>query len=375
MMKKLLLGTTAIVGASFVASAAMAKPEVRVGGFTEFQVGLTSQDIEGFGPSPGSVTTARPERGYGFLQDTEVIIRASDKLDNGLEWAVKIELEADSDENASGHGDEVTITFSGSWGRLWFGSDDGPVDTMKTGGKRAIADAGTGGIAGDFRRWVNWTTVTTRFWSNAADVRDTSDATKITYITPRIAGFQAGASFSPSRDEEGRFRDVDNNGSDQSAWELGVNYDQKFGDFRVNAAGVLYLTDNENVQREDYRAWHVGAMVGYAGFTVGAGYGTNGEGGLSTAATNGKVDGWDVAVGYNMGAWDFGVGYFESRAEVVNSTGENKMRVVSAGVSYDLGAGLTLYTEGVWVETKSGSASKTQENDSVALISGINVEF
>jgi len=374
-MKKLLLGTTAIVGASFMASAAMAAPEVRVGGFYNFQVGITSQDIEGFGPSPGGVTTANPERGYGFLQDSEVIIRASDKLDNGLTWSAKIELEANSDENSNNSGDEVVLTLSGGFGQIFIGSEDGPVDTMKTGGKRAISDAGTGGIAGDFRAWLNWTTVTTRFWSNAADVRDTSDAVKIAYITPRLAGFQGGVSFSPDRDSEGRFRDVDNNNSDSSAWELGLNYDQKFGDFRVRAAGVAYLAENDNTQREDYRAWHLGAVVGFAGFNVGAGYGTNGEGGLSKAATNGKVDGWDVAVGYNMGAWDFGLGYYESRAEVVNATGENKLRALSAGVTYDMGNGLSVYTEGVWMETTSGSASKTNENDSIALISGIGVQF
>ena len=62
-MKKLLLGTTAIVGASFMATAAMAKPEVRLGGFMNFQVGMTTQDHEGFGPSPGGVSATNPEQG------------------------------------------------------------------------------------------------------------------------------------------------------------------------------------------------------------------------------------------------------------------------------------------------------------------------
>ena len=374
-MKKVLLTTTALMSASFLASTAMAKPEVRIGGFVNFQVGMTSQDIEGFGPSPGGVTTARPERGYGFLTDTEVIVRASDKLDNGLEWAAKIELEANTDENTSNSGDEVTITLRGSWGQVFFGSEDGPADTMKTGGKRAVSDAGSGGISGDFRAWTNWTTVSTRFWSNAADIRDSSDAAKIAYITPRVAGFQAGVSFSPDRDEEGRFRDVDNNGSEQSFWELGLNYDQKFGDFRVTLAGVASLADNENNQREDTRSWHIGAMVGYAGFKLGAAYGETGERGRAKTATNTNVDGWDVGLGYNMGAWDFGIGYYESTVGVENSSGENKLRAYGGGVTYDMGNGLAVYTELMFLETSSGSTSKTQENDAVTLISGIGVQF
>jgi outer membrane protein OmpU len=384
-MKKALLATTALVGASFMASAAMAKPEVRLGGFFNLQVGVATQDREGFGPSPGGVSPTNPERGYGVITDNEIIIRVSDKLDNGLSWSLKIELEANTDDAVdngvtdASTADEAVLTFSGTWGQLFMGSEDGPVDTMKTGGKRATNDAGTGGVGGDFRRWVNWTTATTRFWSNAMDVRDSSDATKIAYITPRFAGFQAGVSFSPDREEEGRFRSSDNraDGSEQNFWELGANYDQKFDQFRVNVAGVLSLADNENNLREDTRAWGVGAMVGFGGLNVGAGYGSNGtKNRLSKAARNGDVTGWDVAVGYNMGAWDFGIGYFRSEAGNVNGSGEHVLQVATVGVTYDLGTGITTYIEGVWFDVDSAANNTTSfDNEGLALITGIGVEF
>jgi len=380
-MKKLLLGTTAIVGASFMATAAMAKPEVRLGGFMNFQVGMATQDREGFGPSPGGVSATRPERGYGFLTDAEVIIRVSDKLDNGLNWSLKIEMEANPDDGSTSPtdastADELVLTLSGSWGQVFFGSEDGPADTMKTGGKRATGDAGTGGVAGDFRRWVNWTTASTRFWSNAADVRDTSDASKIAYITPRFAGFQAGVSFSPDRDEEGRFRSPDNDGTEQSFWEGGINYDQKFDQFRVNVAAVGNLADNENNQREDTRTWHVGAMVGFGGLNIGAGYGQDKSSRLSKAATNGETTGWDVAIGYSMGAWDFGIGYFRTEAGRINSTGEHVLQVATVGVTYDLGNGLSTYLEGVWFDVDSAANNTSSfDNEGLALITGIGVEF
>jgi len=383
-MKKLLLGTTAIVGASFMASAAMAKPEVRLGGFMNFQVGMSTQDREGFGPSPGTSVT-RPERGYGFVTDAEVIVRVSDKLDNGLNWSLKIELEANPDDASAGGNngatdantaDELVLTLSGSWGQVFFGSEDGPADTMKTGGKRATNDAGTGGVGGDFRRWVNWTTASTRFWSNAADPRDSGDSSKIAYITPRFAGFQAGVSFSPDRDEEGRYRDPDNNGSEQSFWEGGINYDQKFDQFRVNVAAVGNLADNENVQRKDTRTWHVGAMVGFGGLSVGAGYGQDKSSRLSKAATNGETTGWDVAIGYSMGAWDFGIGYFRSEAGRINSTGEHVLQVATVGVTYELGNGLSTYLEGVWFDVDSAANNTSSfDNEGLALITGIGVEF
>jgi predicted porin len=381
MMKKLLLGTTAIVGASFMASAAMAKPEVRLGGFMNFQAGFTTQDHEGFGPSPGGVSPTNPERGYGFITDNEIIVRVSDKLDNGLAWSLKVELEANTDDGSSdptdsSTADEVTLTLSGSWGQLFFGSDDGPTDTMKTGASRALRDVGSGGTGGDWRRWVNWTTATTRVWSNSEDVRDTSDATKIAYITPRFAGLQAGVSFSPSRDEEGRFRDQDNDNSEQSFWEGGINYDQKFDQFRINLAAVGSLADNENDLREDTRSWHVGALVSFGGFKVGAGYGSDGSRGLPKTASNGDTIGWDVGVGYNLGAWDFGIGYFRTEAGNINASGDHVLQVATIGATYDLGNGLTTYIEGVWFDVDSALNNTTSfDNDGLALITGIGVEF
>ena len=54
--KTALLGTTAIVGASLLAAGpAAAKPEINLGGSMDFQVGWTSQDREGWTPTPGGV--------------------------------------------------------------------------------------------------------------------------------------------------------------------------------------------------------------------------------------------------------------------------------------------------------------------------------
>lgn len=391
-MKKLLLGTTAIVGASFMATAAMAKPEVRIGGFVNFQLGVITQDRQGYGPSPGGVAATNPDRGYDVVMDNEIIIRVSDKLDSGLAWAVKIELEANTDDGASGSisgspaeftsdsdaatADEVTITLSGSWGQLMFGSDDGPADTMRSGSKRATGDAGSGGTGGDFRRWLNWSTPSSRFWSNASDMRDTSDAVKIAYITPRFFGFQAGISFSPDRDSEGRYRDPDNNGTEENFWEFGVNYDQKFDQLRVNVSATAGYANNENELRENTKSWYLGTNIGFGGFQVGGGYGSEDKRNLSKAASNGKTVGYDVGVGYNMGDWDFALGYFRSTAGVINSSGKHKLSVVTLGVTYDLGSGLSIYTEGVWMKADSATNNTTSfDNDGLALISGIGVEF
>jgi predicted porin len=364
-----------------MATAAMAKPEVRIGGFLNFQVGVISQDRQGYGPSPGGVVGTNPDRGYDSVSDSEVIVRVSDKLDSGMAWALKIELEANTDDGSSvpsdsSTADEVTVTLSGTWGQLMFGADDGPADTMRSGSKRATGDAGSGGTGGDFRRWLNWSTPTNRFWSNASDMRDTSDAAKIAYITPRFFGFQAGVSFSPDRDSEGRYRDPDNNGTEQNFWEFGINYDQKFDQVRVNVSATAGYADNENEARENTKAWYLGTNIGFAGFQVGGGYGSEDKRNLSKAASNGKTVGWDIGVGYEMGDWNFALGYFRSTAGVINGSGEHKLSVVTLGATYELGAGLSVYTEGVYMKADSATNNATSfDNEGIALISGIEVEF
>lgn len=400
-MKKILLGTTALVGASFMATAAFAAPEIKVGGFLDFQVGVTSQDIDNFGPSPGGFASTTNERGYGFLNDAEVIIRASDKLDNGLAWAVKIELEAGADDS-NDNADEVTLTLSGSWGRFVFGNDDGPVDTMKIGGKTAVGDAGTGGIGGNFRRWVGWNTVNPSLHDNDMDVADSSDAIKIMYHTPRVAGFQGGVSFTPGSQDTSQDRftdgatfsiDTDLVNSAQENWiELGLGYDQTFDQVRVRVSGVYSHADAQNTSTatgyEDVRAYGLGAAVTFGGFTVSAGYAHDGDSQQAKGKSNSDVSSWGVGLGYNMGAWDFGLSYYKAKAgansrsyAATGLSGDDNLQVVSAGVTYELGAGLTVYTELTWFDTEASSSAAittTQSvgnNSGVTLISGIQVEF
>ncbi len=212
--------------------------------------------------------------------------------------------------------------------------------------------------------------------SNANDPRDSSDSTKIAYITPRFAGFQAGVAFSPDRNDDGRYRDPDGNGSEENFWEFGANYDQKFGEVRLNLSAVASLADNENTLRNDTRSWGVGALVGFAGFSIGAGYSHNNDRGFARTVTNGDTKGWDVGVGYSMGAWDFGIGYLRSEAGNVNSTGEHVLQVASAGVTYDMGSGLSVYLEGIWFDVDSAANNATSfDNEGLAIITGIGVEF
>jgi len=389
-MKKLLLGTTALVGASFAATAAMAAPEVRVGGYTDFQAGFSSQDTDGFGPAPG-VPTVAAERGFGFATDTEVHIRASDKLDNGLAWSVKIELEADADNVQPGgndNADEVSLVLSGSWGQLTLGNEDGPVDAKNYQGDAMISGIGVSGARG-FRRWTDTRSFTNDMWVAGADAQNTSDATKIMYYTPTIAGFQFGVSYSASSADNGRSRASDDatavtGGNFSNWWELGASYDVKVNDdLALGFTAAASLADaDDSTNTEDIKAWLVSAKAEFGGFTVSVGYGDDGDSGQAKGVANDDVSGYVGAVKYVTGPYQFGASYMHNKAganagqdAVVSNTADYTMDVFSLSAQYTLGAGLVMYADTWYFTNDSDGVTSASENNAIGMLIGTRATF
>ena len=387
-MKKLLLGTTALVGASFAATAALAAPEVRVGGYLDFQAGFSSQDTDGFGPAPGTPTVTT-ERGFGFLTDSEIIIRASDTLDNGLKWAVKIELEADAD-NANGtandNGDEVSIVFSGSWGQLTLGNEDGPVDAKNYIGDGQITGIGVSGARG-YRRWTDTRSFSNNLWVAGVDPQNTSDATKVMYYTPTIAGFQFGVSYSADSNDNGRQRSEDGSVSSvnfENWWEIGASYDVKVSnDFALGFTAAASLADAEaKATTEDIRAWLVSAKAEFAGFTASIGYADDGKSGATKGLGNVDTSGYAAALKYETGPYQVGVSYMHNKqganagtGSTTSSTADFTSDVFTLGAQYTLGAGLVVYADTWYFTSDSDNVFTTSENTGIGMLIGTRATF
>ena len=116
-MKKFLLGSTAIVAAAAVAAPAVAaeKIQLSVGGYMQQYIGFASNESD----------TGRTDyRSFDVQSDTEIHFAGSTTLDNGLKFAVKVEMEADG-EDANGSIDESWLEVSSdSFGSLKLGYDD-----------------------------------------------------------------------------------------------------------------------------------------------------------------------------------------------------------------------------------------------------------
>jgi len=387
-MKKLLLGTTALVGASFAATAAMAAPEVRIGGYMDFQYGFSSQDTDGFGPAPGTPTVAT-ERGFGFVTDTEILIRVSDTLDNGLKWAVKIELEADADNangSANDNGDEVSIVFSGSWGQLTLGNEDGPVDSKNYIGDASISGIGATGARG-YRRWTDTRSFSNNMWVGGVDPQNTSDATKIMYYTPTIAGFQFGVSYTADSGDNGRARATDSKGSSdtyENWWEIGASYDVKVSnDLALGFTVAGSLADAEDqATTEDIKAWLVSAKAEFGGFTAAIAYGDDGKSGTVKSLTNKDTSGYGAGLKYTTGPYVVGVSYSHvtqganaGTGSSSSSTAEFTSDVYTLGAQYTLGAGIVVYAD-TWYYTNDSDGVKTSsENSGIGMLIGTRATF
>jgi len=267
MNQKLLLGSTALVSAGvLMAGPALAQDfEVTLQGYTEFGTRLAEDNIlptQGGNPSGGT-----GDRGFGFFMDTEIHFLAEGTTDSGITYGSKVELEVYSGSGLGSDGtsaDEAGVFFSGGFGRIEAGRDDGVEDVMFLGG--ADVQSGTGGTDGDTANLTQ------------PEIQDSGDSAKVAYFTPRIAGFQLGASYGDPGDDGG----ADDNGNFGNGVGVGGNWVGAFGGLETTLSAVGYFADGESggtpgtadfFRNNDISNYAVGGVINFAGFGFGATWG------------------------------------------------------------------------------------------------------
>src|SRR3954468_6034424 len=240
-MKKILLGTTAIAAAALYAQSAQAQLTVSLGGYTEF-----------FGAYYEDDSSNRTNR--EFELETEIVVRADGKADNGLLYGAKIELQNSTPNvNTTGVGtDEASVYLGGTWGRLELGDFDGAADTLKI----YAPVVGIEQLDGDY---TDFASVAPAF---GIHIPNSGDATKIMYLTPRFAGFQAGVSYTPESGSEAQDVVAFKNTSDYKDWiEGGLNYTGEFSGFSVALGATVSSASGKDataisLPKSDFTAWN-----------------------------------------------------------------------------------------------------------------------
>ena len=370
-MKKVLLSTSAIalVGA-FASSASANEWDVDVGGYMEQFVAYSNVDCD-------IVDCDNGYNGVDVKSDAEIAFVPSITLDNGLQFGANVQLEANTT------GDQIDESFlfvEGSFGRVLLGSEnsagylmtygapDVTVVGVNSGSTTAFAPisgtvvgrSGTAAATGDdiFRGTLG---------STFLEVGRNNDAQRITYFTPRLFGFQVGASYARDGQQDSNEQvNTDVPGTLHDIWDVGANYVNSFGDFNVALSGRYGIADVAGLKDEDEddflddfddnpKVWAAGANRGYAGFTVGGSYGESDD--------SGNQDGraWDAGVAYETGPWGVSATYFNGENvdndawPVVDRDEELEQWIV--GVSYTVAQGVKLGAFGGHVDFQEDDVS------------------
>lgn len=336
-MKKLLVGSAVIALGLAVAAPAKAQLQLGVAGHFKGYVSWDSQDEN---ITPGT------ERHLDILRDTEVHFTGETTLDNGL--TVGVHIEADADNGDSFAIDESYAYFSGAWGRVNFGDEDGANYLLQV--AAPSADSNVDGI----RQYVNPVNYTITALTGTITALDyANDATrnfdKITYLTPVFSGFQAGVSYTPDTSgSASSSRSFGNSAKKDvanifgSAYDAAVRWEGTWNNVGINLGGGYTWRDRENetAGNDAFKEWNVGADLNLAAFGLGAVYTRNNEG------LDGSNDNKTYVVGadYTTGPFKLGASWLHNRIDdptPLVGTGDVKTNRYSGGVVYSFAPGMS----------------------------------
>lgn len=283
-MKKILMGASALAFAS-VSGAAVAQT---------WNTTVSGGSVVGFGYVDSNVV----EDGQTIINRFDATVRSRLTADNGLSFDAYIVL-----RNNSGNIDQdgVGASVSGSFGTVQVGERNGAHRiALPRVPRSAFTAAGRGGgilFDGDYSRG--------QVPAGIGDDRggNTGFGTKITYLSPRFSGFQAGVSYSTGNRGSNRTVAADDISRDylNEGFEFGANYTNTFGDFRV-ALGAGYTTfTNSNATLD--QGYALSGNLGWGPFTVGASYG------VQDFNSGSNVEVLALGATYATGPWTFGLGF------------------------------------------------------------------
>lgn len=358
-MKKVLFGTTALIGGLLLSQGAMAaEVTVKLGGDIRFDAGFVDDDRE----DAGEVV---------FLQEFRLPITMDAVADNGLQYGAMVRIRNTGNAGTGIHADRRFIYVGGDWGRMELGAEWGPTTKLEV----VAPNIGIGQLDGtlpDFTSVGNFA---------QAQALEYNRSTKIAYYTPRFAGFQAGVSYAPELGQEG---DSATNRSElvgaySDVVEAALQYEGDFGDVGFRAGAGYVFGDlkqgaiNANFD-DDLQTYYAGAQVLWGGFAVGGSYYDNNEL-TSYSSTTGfsgveDQDGWNVGATYTTGPFSFAAVYGRT------STDDTDDEVIVVGANYTVAPGLSVAGDVYFFDVENANANYTNgDNEGTVAVLRTRLTF
>jgi hypothetical protein len=378
-MKKLLLGSTALVAGGLMAAPAMAADPIKIGVGGYYQFFALAGAIEGmYAPNGTSVQY----KGLQFQQEGEIHFIGQSKLDNGTTVGLTVELEGwNPNPGAAGAAQQIDEAFLfafGDWGRLEFGSRDQASYRMYYGAPSALLGWGWFQHNSAFQ-WANAGMIANPAYAGATFFTiggQNQDVERVNYFTPRFMGLQIGVGYAPKinlgvntmlaggiaigpgpgtgagvcgyNNATTQSNCPTNDNSWQDMFDIGANYLNKFGDVTVALFGAFQYAsfvpsfnqlaaNNANLitgaNLAPWKQWAIGAQFGFAGFTVGGSisWDNNGLGGNYYTGGDSDSRKYVVAVMYETGPWQASVGWGHVNTD--NGNGTSPLTTLAMGTT------------------------------------------
>jgi predicted porin len=396
-MKKVLLSTAAICGLVMAASPAQAQLSVDLGGYFKGYGFYTDQDDDN-----GGVAGAGESRNFDIIRNTEVHVGGETTLDNGLTVGVHLEMEADGNSADGFEVQESYAYFSGGWGRVNFGAEDGAAYLLQV--AAPSADENLDGI----RQFVNPINYAAMDPAGAVALgalvveggdgvdydQDVSGyADKLTYLTPIMNGFQLGMSYTPdladaSTEDALNLNDVDE--AFGAVYEAAVRYEGQFNNVGVIVGAGYTHADLENLiapqaagePTDDRTAWNVGLDLDIGPFGVGVIYMEDDFGETATGVTTEQEEEQTLVVGvdYTTGPFKLGASYMDVDGEnnVAGAVGNDGVETnrYTGGVVYTYGPGMTFRGSISYAEFDNvPGLTSGDSTDATSILLGTQINF
>jgi hypothetical protein len=294
-----------------------------------------------------AATGAKPNSTINY-SDSEVWFGGRTTLANGITVGFDVQLEGNTSTDQI---DESYLFVDGAFGRIVIGSENAADYIMNYSIPGAgVAFGANESQVGDFiLRPTNVTTIHTLASGRTANGGNGlshgtgNDQQRLTYFTPRMAGFQVGVSFTPNLDREDSVAFTDKSVQRANAIHGAVDFTNNFSGVQVNAslgASMYPSVDGAAATTalgNEVKDYSVGAQIGMSGLMVGGGYRKIDA---DRAAENGTAYG--IGAAYTSGPLSVGLSYLTSEVDGANLTarGDDKYKQILFSAAYSIGPGV-----------------------------------
>ena len=358
-MKKVLLGTTALVAATALTTG-VANAEANVGGAIYHQFGIAIDADANYAN----------DEGLENYSTSSVQFTGGSTLDNGMEMGFTVDL-------TTRHGgtttDELRFSLSDDWGRIQLGYDDPVADILDNGTPFTSYISANSGTFSHMVNSTNYGVGSMFVGTYSATLGDTAG---IHYYLPDMNGLTVGVSYNNSN-----AAGLTSSGSTtvNDVVSIAGIYSGDMGGMTVGASAgvehIMHLNTTDDLGDDDANRMRASLSVGTGGLNVGVAYGATDY----NTSTTAKVDNWTVATAanYTSGAHTIRIEWTTSESDLTRTTGGDTRDadIYAIGYAMSMGGGVSFDAGIAHLDIADSDTVTTDDVDATVFGAGIYVGF